>query len=181
MPHKAERGVFELKQGRILCVADRHNGRGALVAPVEGLGTETLAQLRSLAGRLRLVVTAHRGRAMGIDAPDSTADLSLNLDAVETPDTIMGLATDPGTARSNGSRLGFDPRPATPAESAGLALTRFGRLLPAVVVVEANDNAPMVARWIEDGTVLQVSKEEVFEAVEHSGIEITRVAEAPVP
>ena len=181
MPHKAERGVFELKQGRILCVTDRQNGRGALVVPVEGLDVETLEQLRSLAGPLRLVVTAHRGRAMGIDAPEGTGDLSLNLDHPETPDTIMGLATDPRTARSNGSRLSFDPRPTTPAESAGLALTRFGHLLPAVVVVEASNDAPMVARWIEDGTVLQVSSEEVFEAVERSRIEITRVAEAPVP
>ena len=180
MPHKAERGVFELKQGRALCVTDHDRGVSALVAAVEGLSVERLEQLRSLAAPLRLVVTSHRGRAMGIRGHEGDADLSLGLGADETPDIVMGLATAQGTDRS-GPRLPFDARPATRSESAGLALTRFGRLLPALVGVEVASGSPLLTRWIEEGTVLGVSNEEVEHAVARTGIEITRVAEAPVP
>ena len=71
MSHKTERGVFELKQSRILCVTDVGSGTCALVAAVEGLRMESLEELRSLGEPLRLVVTAHRGRAMGIDSHES--------------------------------------------------------------------------------------------------------------
>jgi len=152
----------------------------ALVAAVEGLSVERLEQLRSLAAPLRLVVTSHRGRAMGIRGHEGDADLSLGLGADETPDIVMGLATAQGTDRS-GPRLPFDARPATRSESAGLALTRFGRLLPALVGVEVASGSPLLTRWIEEGTVLGVSNEEVEHAVARTGIEITRVAEAPVP
>ena len=180
MPHKAERGVFELKQGRALCVTDHDRGVSALVAAVEGLSVERLEQLRSLAEPLRLVVTSHRGRAMGIRGHEGEADLSLVLGADETPDTVMALATAQGTERS-GPRLPFDARGASRSASAGLALTRFGRLLPALVGVEVASDSPLLTRWIEEGTVLGVSNEEVEHAVARTGIEITRVAEAPVP
>ncbi|MCZ6784725.1 MAG: GTP cyclohydrolase II [Proteobacteria bacterium] len=62
-----------------------------------------------------------------------------------------------------------------------MALTRFGRLLPAVVSVEVDPGSPALMRWIEDGTILDVSKEEVEGAVARSGIEVTSVAAALVP
>ena len=39
----------------------------------------------------------------------------------------------------------------------------------------------MLTRWIEDGTILEVSDETIERAVAQSGIEITSVAEAAVP
>jgi len=151
-----------------------------LVAAVECLGMDGLERLRSLGAPLRLVVTRHRGRAMGIAAHEGEANLSIGLDVGETPETILGLATERRPAQS-GSSLRFNTRPASAAESAGLALTRFARLLPAVVSVEVDRGSPLLMRWIEDGTVLDVSNEDAEHAAAGSGIEITTVAEAPVP
>jgi len=151
-----------------------------LVAAVEGLGGESLAQLRSLEEPLRLVVTPHRGRAMGIHAHEGVADLSLALVADETAASILGLATDRTTGRS-GSRLSLGARPATRPESDGIKLARLGGLLPALVTVEMDPRSPVLLRWIEEGVILDVSVEEVEHLVAGSGIEITSVAEAPVP
>jgi GTP cyclohydrolase II len=117
---------------------------------------------------------------MGIAAHEGEAILSVGLDVGETPETILGLATARRPAQS-GSSLRFNTRPASATESAGLALTRFARLLPAVVSVEADRGSPLLVRWIEDGTVLDVSNEDAEHAVARSGIEIATVAEAPVP
>jgi len=179
MAHKAERGVFELKQGRILCVTDEERRTSTLVAAVEELTVERLEQLRSLADSLQLVITPHRGRAMGIHSHAGGSDLSLTLGPDETPDTIIGLAADPKTALS--ASVGSGARPATRSESAGLALIRIGGLLPALVGVDVDPNSDTLSKWVQDGTVLDVSSEEIEEVVAQSGIEITAVAEAPVP
>ena len=96
---------------------------------------------------------------MGIAAHEGEAILSVGLDVGETPETILGLATARRPAQS-GSSLRFNTRPASATESAGLALTRFARLLPAVVSVEVDRGSPLLVRWIEDGTVLDVSNED---------------------
>jgi GTP cyclohydrolase II len=180
MAHKADRGVFELRQGRVLCVTDVDRRACALVAAVEGIGAESLELLRSFVEPLRLIVTTHRGRAMGIPVPEGGSDLSLALDADETPDSIMGLAADRSASQS-GSRLAFGARPVTRAESAGLVLARLGHLLPALVSVEIDPASPRLAEWIEDGTVLDVSCDEVERVVREWEIEIVPVAEALVP
>ena len=161
-------------------MTDEARGARALVAAVECLGQDRLEQLRSLGSPLRLVVTRHRGRAMGIATQEGEGNLSLGLGAGETHETILGLATARRVGQS-GSPLRFDARSATPTELAALALTRFGRLLPALVSVELDRGPPVLTRWIEDGAILDVSSEEVERTVARSGIEVTSVAEAPVP
>jgi GTP cyclohydrolase II len=148
------------------------------VAPVEGLGSTSLAQLRSLGAPIRLVVTSHRGRAMGIDAAEG-ADLSLALDGAETPDVIMALAA--GETDRLIVRLTPEPERATPAQSAGLSLARLAGLLPALVSVEVSPEHPLIACWLRDATALEVSTEDVERAVADTGIEVTHVAEAPLP
>ena len=151
----------------------------ALVTAVDGLALDRLEQLRSLGRPLRLVVTTHRGRALGIATHEGGTNLSLGLGPGETPDTILGLATELPAAQAGSSH--FDARPAASTESAGLMLIRSGRLLPALVSVEADPGCPELRRWIADGTILDVSSEEVERAVARPGIKVTRVAEAPVP
>jgi GTP cyclohydrolase II len=180
MAHKAERGLFELRQGRALCVTTADPQESVLVAAVEGLGSERLRQLRALGLPLRLVLTHHRAQAMGIVLNGSGGALSLALAEGATPEAILQLAMAPGiTFPGNGSRPGL--RPASPAESAGLALIRFGRLLPALVGVAADRDTSELGRWVGDGTVLEVSQADVDSVVLRSGIEVTHVAEAPVP
>jgi GTP cyclohydrolase II len=180
MTHKAERGVFELRQGRVLCVTDDERGAWVLVAPVEGLGGELLSELRSLDVPLRLVVTPHRGRALGLHTTAEGPDLSLALADDASPDAILGLAMDQA-ASSSGAGVGRGARPATRAESAGLALARTGHLLPALVSLEVRAGFGAVRRRLDAAAVLDVSCDDVEHAVAASGIEITSVAEAPVP
>jgi GTP cyclohydrolase II len=180
MAHKADRGVFELRQGRALCVTDAEGHACVLIAAVEGLGAGTLDKLRSFGEPLRLIVTAHRGRAMGLPADGGEVALSLGLGTQETHDSIMGLASDRAPAPS-ASRIAFGARPASRAESAGLSLTRFGHLLPALVGMEVDPDAPQLRAWIADGTVLDVSCEEVERLHGESRTEIVPVAEAAVP
>ena len=161
-------------------MTDAAQGACALVTAVECLGLDRLAQLRSLGAPLRLVVTLHRGKAMGIARQEGEGNLSIGLGAGETPEAILGLATARRVPQS-GSPLRFNARPATATESAALALARFGRLLPALVSVEVDADSPVLTRWIEDGTILGISSEEVQRTVARSGIEVTSVAEAPVP
>lgn len=161
-------------------MTDVAQGACALVAAVEGLGLDRLEQLRSLDVPLRLVVTHHRGRAMEISTNGGQGHLSVGLDAGETPETILALATARRPAQS-GTPFPLDTRPATPTESAGLALARSGRLLPALVSVDVDPASALLTQWIEDGTLLGVSNEEIECEVAWSGIEITSVAEAPVP
>ena len=104
MAHKAERGVFELRQGRVLCVT-HGSGTWSAVAAVESLEPGTLADLRALGAPLHLVVTSHRGRVMGIHAHDG-ADLALLLDDGETPESILGLAKTEGMLFKYGSGTG---------------------------------------------------------------------------
>ena len=178
MAHKAERGVFELRQGRVLCVTDASSGAYSAVAAVEGLSPAILAQLRSLGRPLRLVVTSHRGRAMGIHAPDDV-DLALALDGRETPGVILGLAAGE-TARGVGRRTPLFG-PASRAQSAGLSLARLAGLLPALVAVEVSPEHAVLARGLQEATALEVSTVDVERAVDGAGIEVTNVAEAPVP
>ncbi len=174
MVHKAERGLFELRQGRALYVTDP--GSSALVAAVEGLTVDRLAQLRELGMDLRVVVTHHRGHAMGLPNGGPPRHLSIALGPAATPASIQRLAT---ALRPTGH---VEARPATSAEAAGLALARFGQLLPTVVSMAPD---PMrVARlleWMSDATVLDVSATEVEALVTTPAIEVTHVAEATVP
>lgn len=185
MAHKAERGVFELRQGRALCVTDGEDRPRTLVAAVEGLGSGALGQLRSLGAPLRLIVTSHRGRVMGIQVSGDgsgsrSVDLSVPLPPDETTGSILALATDRSPVLS-GARLSLGARRANAAESAGLTLARFAHLLPALVSVEASADAPGLRQLRADGTVLDVSVEDVARAEASADVEITAVAEAPVP
>lgn len=180
MAHKAERGVFELRQGRALCVTDGPEGPWAVVVAVEGLGSGSLELMSSLGEPLWLVVTAHRARAMGIRGHEGDGDLSLQLAAEESRETILGLATD-RRPTNLGSRVGLATAPASRAQSAGLALVRFGGLLPAVVAVQVDSRSAPLERLRRNGILLDVSAEEIERGVTANALEVVPVAEAPVP
>ncbi|MSR36530.1 MAG: GTP cyclohydrolase II [Gemmatimonadetes bacterium] len=174
--HKVERALFEMRQGRALCVT---GGDGwTVVAAVEGLGVDRLGQFRSLGGSLRLIVTQHRGEVMGLANADGSV-LSLGL-GVEAPDSILLLATAPGTPAVE-MALRSDVRMASASESSALSLARRGRLLPALVSTTVDSGTAELRRWLEEGAILDVSISEIERAAAHPGIEVTYVTEAPVP
>ncbi len=174
MAHKAERGLFELRQGRAVYVTDP--GSSALVTAVEGVTGERLEQLRELDSGLRVVVTHHRGHAMGLANGGPPRHLSIGLDRDATPAAIHRIAT---AAQPLGQ---LEVRPATTTESAGLTLARVGQLIPAVVAVVPDPmRVSRLLEWLGDGVVLDVSGVEIESVVAKAGIEVTHVAEAPVP
>jgi len=174
MAHKAERGLFELKQGRALYVTDP--GSSALVAPVEGLSEERLEQLRELGSDLRVVVTHHRGHAMGLSHGGHARHLSIGLGRDATPQAIERIAIE---SRPAGE---LDVRPATATEAAGLALARLGQLIPAVVSMAPDPmRVATLLGWLGDGTVLDATAAEIEGVVSKGGIQVTHVAQANVP
>ena len=182
--HKVERGLFELRRGRALYVSSSGPTASALVAAVEGLQDETLERLRSLGGPVRLIVTHHRGEAMGLAGRNGRVQphLSLCLDDDATPARILRLATAPAAHLSTHPTKWPDAGPVSSAEAAGLALTRLGRLIPALVSAPVSSaQAPRLQDLLAAGTVLDLTSEGIDALIGTPGIEVTHVTEAPVP
>jgi GTP cyclohydrolase II len=152
-----------------------------LVASVEGLTPGLLEELRALGRPLRLLLTHHRGDAMGLSVPNGAtpSHLSLALEEEATPEDILRLATFPGPIYRSKELL--DLRATTGPEAAALALVRFGRLLPALVSVSVDSAEGAVGQWLDDGTILDVSRADIERVLAQPGIEVTHVTEAPVP
>lgn len=185
MPHsstyQAERALFELGRGRILCVihADETTSDcGLLVAAVEGLNGGTLARLRSLGdGSHRLAVTHHRAKAMGLTNGGRPVAMSIGLPPDINLEAVLRLASAPG-----GHADVVDPQTATTAQAAGVQLARLGRLLPATVCAPVSSSATgTLAALIEDHDILTVTTAQVDGLVANTQIEVVHVSDGPVP
>ena len=181
--HEAERGLFDLQRGRPLSVstsAHRGASRAVLLATVEGLTPGTLDQLRQLdADRLRLVVTGHRARAMGLSANGhGPGALSLRIHPQTSPGAILSLAS----ATDTRGRWALDARAASDPEVGGLTLARLGRLLPAVVSVPIEASTAVGVRaLVEAGAVLEVTTAQVETMALDDSVEVSHVSDGLVP
>lgn len=193
--YNAERGLFDLRQGRPLLVtedagAPRVGGTSAtLIAAVEGLDSTRAERLIALGvTRPRLVLTRHRLAAMGLtsssngahpSASEASGTYALRVEADASLHRLVELSC---SAIPSGGIEGLQLSPATDSEEAGLALVRLGRLLPAVVAVPVSDPYPdEVARMLDDGALLRVDAGEVRAFVASAGAEVVPISEAPVP
>ena len=198
--HKAERGLFDLMRGQPLYVTAPNaqpDQSAVLVAAVEGLHATTIAELQRL-GRepLRLALTDSRARAMCLVSAITAAatnggtpivrgsngqqppPLSLGLEANVTTEGILRLSTCVGKYQSQR----VDLRGASDAEAAALALARIGRLLPAVVCAEVGSDAgPALEAALNGGEILEVTTSAIEAMSANSGLDVSRVTEAPVP
>ena len=176
--YEAERGLFDLRQGRALYVSVP-GAAGSLVATVDGLDATTLETLRRL-GAPRLAVTRRRAASMGLTPPPGEeaggAAISLALNG-EGPDEILHLASARGPFRGAEA----DVRAASASEMGGLTLARLGRLLPAVVAVPAEPEDAPLRQALADGAVLSVTAAQVTEMAGQSGAEVVQVSDGPVP
>jgi len=179
--YEAERGVVDLRQGRLLYITtDRDDtpDSGALVAAVDGLRPQTLDELRRLSptGSVRLAVTPHRARVMGL-SPGAPFGMSISLNGTNAPDEILTLATTPDP---EGTPL--DPREASAAEHGGLVLARLGRLLPAVVSVPARrGEIAGLDELLSAGAVLTATTNQIEAFSQNSRVELVQVSRGPVP
>lgn len=178
--HEAERGLFDLQRGRPLCVT-RADGRaeGALVAAVEGLGERALEQMRAAgADALRLAVTHHRARAMGLTNGGPPTALSIHLRDGDGPIEILRLASAVGPHPG----VPLDTRDASPAETGGLTLARLGRLLPAVVSASVDvATSAVLQQLLAEGSVLRVTTAQIDAMHDDAHVGVTHVSEGPVP
>ncbi len=175
--YDAERGLFDLRQGRPLYVSgssDPADGPGVLLATVETLNPRTLETLRGFDAAPRLVVTHHRAEAMGLANGDAPRDVSLRLNGATQPEQILRLCTEAGRF----SAPDHDPRPATTPEVSGLALARLGGLLPAIVGVAMNGTR---GGELARGHILSATTVQVEALAADEGVEVTHVSDGPVP
>ena len=121
------RGLAEFRAGRPLVITD---GLETLVAlPVEGLDAARLDAFSALCAPFepRLIVTARRARALGIDAH---APLALALSSGTDALTILALVADASTRHAGGSHL------VGGAATAAIDLAKLAQILPAVLIAE---------------------------------------------
>jgi GTP cyclohydrolase II len=119
------RGLAEFRAGRPLLIADR--SRMLVALPVEGLDPDRLAAFIHLSAPVepRLVVTARRARALGIDAE---APVALKLPPGISAKTVLALVAD-AEARHSGN-----VQNAGRAAKAAIEIVKFAQILPAVLV-----------------------------------------------
>ena len=179
--YDAERGLFDLQQGRPLYVTESTGTPGepgVLLATVETLSQRTLETLRGLETAPRLAVTHHRAQAMGLVNGGPRRDLSLGLNGATRPEHILRLCMTAGRF----SAPDLDPRPATTPETSGLALARLGGLLPAVVGVPVNGGAAGgLGAGLASREILSVTTAQVEALAADERVQVTHVSEGPVP
>jgi len=126
---EVERGLAEFRGGRPVLFCD--GGHTLVALPVDGIEADRLAAFRVLCTPLppRLIVTARRARALGIDA---AGPMSLTLTPADDVDTIFSLAADVDIERA----VDAVPAAATSA-SAAIELAKLAQLMPALLAVEA--------------------------------------------
>ena len=171
--YNAERGLFDLRQGRPLFITDKGASpsdgglvSGALVAAVDGLDLDSLDRFRAMGNEaLRLVVTAHRIASMGLSPAEINelehAGYSIPLRRAVNMQEILALACSSDVVHETAA---IQLSSATPGEAAGLSLVRLSRLLPAVVAMPAGTPpASRIDEALSTGELLSVDVGEVNE------------------
>ncbi len=180
--HEAERGLFDLHQGRLLYVtASPGTSEAAVVlGAVEGLLPRTLGLLKQLRDRTpHLVVTSHRARAMGLSFNGNGAcAMSVPLRNGITPERILRLATARRVAAAETTNV----REASGPEVGGLTLARLGRMLPAVVAMRIGPGEGEPAKQLrENGSMLTVTTDQIKAMSVDVQVEVTHVSDGFVP
>jgi GTP cyclohydrolase II len=120
-----ERGLAELRAGRPVIVAAGDDTVAAV--PVDGMSDHGLAAFRRMCapGRLRLIITARRARALGLHGAGPTG---LAIGDLQDAAALFSLAAD------KQGRRALEEVPAGPAADAAIALAKLAQRLPALLV-----------------------------------------------
>ena len=160
------RGVAEFHARRPVLIAG--GGESLLALPVEGLDAQRLAEFVALCAPVvpRLVITARRALALGLDA---TAPVALNLGAGLDVDMILALVAD--------AKIGclVDVKAAGPAATAAIQLVKLSQGLPAVLV------ADVAAGGALEPHIITVEAEAVARFGEEAIRSLTIASQASVP
>ena len=179
----ADRGLYELRRGRLLYVAPSATSdseSGVIVAAVEVLTPAILEHLKRVSSNsLRLVVTPHRARAMGLANGSHPTEQSVMLNGVSNPDAILRLSSSSFEPKGGPT---YDCRVASAAEIGALNLVRFSKLIPSVVSTAAMPQENIELRKdLEKKVILSVTPEQIDQLVGSTKLEVVYVSDGPVP
>jgi len=160
------RGVAEFHARRPVFISG--GGETLLTLPVEGLDAQRLAEFVALCAPVvpRLVITARRALALGLDA---TTPVALNFTAGLDIDIILALVADAKIDRP------VDVKAAGPAASAAIELVKLSQGLPAVLV------ADVVAGGAIDHHIITVEAEAVARFGDETIRSLAIASKASVP
>ena len=175
-----DRAIAELRQGRMVVVADARGG-AALALAAEAATPATLEALGARAqNRPVLAITGRRAKVLGLC--DKNARVLTLTDANFTAALVRDLA-DPLSGVNAGSfnfAIG-EPRPFG-CETAAVALAKLARLLPAALVAPLSlAGAADLAAWTARHGLLLVDAGDVFQYDTISARTLAQVSEARVP
>jgi len=129
-----ERGLAEFRAGRPVIIEAEDEAIVAL--PIDGAEGDRFSAFRSLCAPAlpRLVITARRARALGIEADEPVL---LTLAPTDDAETIYALASDNYVDRALAATT------AGPAAAAAIELAKLAQRLPALIVSGAAQAAPI--------------------------------------
>src|SRR6185295_341426 len=132
-----KRGLAEFRSGRPV-VFSAPDSKFLLTLSVDGLDQARLHAFEQLCAPAtpRLVVTARRARALGIE---STGPVALKLDTNTDADTIYSLVAD-----ADPSEEAELDGPASEAAGAAIELAKIAQRLPALLVAEIDSPASVM-------------------------------------
>jgi len=134
---RVERAIVELRRGRGVNVLDKDAVTAVTaVVAVERLGADALAETGGDVQRLELLVTAERAEALGLVGYPTGTRIRLSRDT--SGHELLGLAGMAAHGNS-GRPLPGQVSPGDPRTAAALSLARHARLIPALLVLRANE------------------------------------------
>ncbi|HEX6995969.1 MAG TPA: GTP cyclohydrolase II [Gammaproteobacteria bacterium] len=171
-----DRAVAELRRGRAVHVAERAangHGRGLVVAAVEAAPQTLLKRIAATGAPLWLLITRERADALGI-ADGTGAAVAVAVPASATIDTLRTLAGAgvEGSAAHAAFDVDSDP-PFAEVAAACFRLAKAGRLLPALLAIEAA--AP------PDASLLSVDVADVHRHGAPARPRLKRISQSRVP
>jgi GTP cyclohydrolase II len=130
------RGVAEFQAGRPVLITGLV--QTLLAMPLEGLDAQRLAEFKVLCAPVlpRMVITARRARALGLDA---TTPVALRLAESFDAATAISLAADIDSKRD------LDPVETNAVEAAAIELVKLSQGLPAVLVAEVTATNALIS------------------------------------
>jgi GTP cyclohydrolase II len=164
---EVERGLAEFRGGRPVRISTP--GQSIVALPVDGIDARRLAAFAAFAAPVqpRLVITARRARALGLDVSEPVA---LALTGTEDVDSLERLVAD-----AHARRRPLEAGPAGAPAKAAIELAKFAQRLPALLVAETGTTA------YADPPLVSVDAESIAK-FRHSVLKsLTIACEAQVP
>ena len=156
---KTERAIEELRRGRTIGL--QHGDRWSLIAAIETLDATLYRELgRRKSNEMTLLITAERGRAIGLDDVKSATLASPVAEGTTLGDlrVLAGLDTPP-----TGDFLPAELHPAKnrAIADAGIRLAKAGRLIPAVLCVPVGEATGTIGATLRTEDVAESTDDEL--------------------